>query len=154
MAATPEPHDGTPTPAGWQGAGRAGLIVAVGVGTLAPVSWFSGLGIGDPALHFLVFAGLALGWRLVAPSLWRPLVGAGLLGALALATEIVQILLPMRSFAWGEVGYDCLGIGVGLAVGAVGVRLPAFLRNLAAADRFSRPGRARRKHLAAGCGDG
>ncbi|WP_312515940.1 VanZ family protein [Massilia sp.] len=82
---------------------------AVALGCLLPARWLPLLP-HDKLLHFVAFAGLSTLALLIEPAWPGRLVWlAGLLLA-GLAIEILQKLVPGRSFCWRDMGANTAGI--------------------------------------------
>lgn len=89
--------------------------VAVAAGCLLPARWLPLLP-HDKLLHFLAFAGLStLALRIEPAWPWRALWLTGLLLA-GLAIELLQKLVPGRSFCWRDMGANTAGIGTAILV--------------------------------------
>ncbi|AWL06102.1 VanZ family protein [Massilia oculi] len=87
---------------------------AVALGCLLPARWLPLLP-HDKLLHFIAFAGLSTLALLIEPS-W-PRRAVWLLGLLlaGLAIEILQKLVPGRSFCWRDMGANTAGIAAATA---------------------------------------
>lgn len=87
---------------------------AVALGCLLPARWLPLLP-HDKLLHFIAFAGLSTLALLIEPA-WPRRV-AWLLGLLlaGLAIEILQKLVPGRSFCWRDMGANTAGIAAATA---------------------------------------
>jgi len=79
----------------------------------------------DKAVHALLYGGLAfllqrwLRGGLRRPSA-RPLLLAGIVcGVYAVLDELHQLAIPKRTFSFGDLAADAVGIGIGLVVAAV-----------------------------------
>ncbi len=79
----------------------------------------------DKVLHALLYGGLAfllqrwLSGGLRRPPA-RPLLLAGIVcGVYAVLDELHQLAIPKRTFSFGDLAADAVGIGIGLAVAAV-----------------------------------
>lgn len=88
--------------------------VAVALGCLLPARWLPLLP-HDKLLHFIAFAGLSTLALLIEPAWPRRIVW--LLGLLlaGLAIEILQKLVPGRSFCWRDMGANTVGIAAATA---------------------------------------
>lgn len=88
---------------------------AVVLGCLLPAGWLPLLP-HDKLLHFIAFAGLSALALRIAPT-W-PLRAIWLLGLLfaGYAIELVQKLVPGRSFCWRDMGANTLGIAAAALV--------------------------------------
>lgn len=94
---------------------------AVALGCLLPARWLPLLP-HDKLLHFIAFAGLSTLALLIEPDWSRRLVW--LLGLLlaGLAIELLQKLVPGRSFCWRDMGANTAGIAAAtLAFGLIKV---------------------------------
>jgi len=94
---------------------------AVVLGCLLPARWLPLLP-HDKLLHFIAFAGLSTLALLIEPS-WshRAVWLTGLLMA-GLTIEVLQQLVPGRSFCWRDMGANAAGIAsVALAFGLLQV---------------------------------
>jgi VanZ family protein len=82
---------------------------AIALGCLLPARWLPPLP-HDKLLHFVAFAGLSTLALLIEPAWGLRLVW--LLGLLlaGLAIEILQKLVPGRSFCWRDMGANTAGI--------------------------------------------
>ena len=87
---------------------------AVALGCLLPARWLPLLP-HDKLLHFVAFAGLSTLALLIEPAWPRRIVW--LLGLLlaGLAIEILQKLVPGRSFCWRDMGANTAGIAAATA---------------------------------------
>lgn len=86
------------------------LLVTLIPGRAVPDVGFSGI---DLVVHVSVFGlwGAATGWELPHVG-FGVLLGAGV--ALAVVTEVTQIMVPGRAFSWWDLVADTLGASVGL----------------------------------------
>jgi len=100
-----------------------GMAAATSIpGDLIPTLPVPGL---DKVLHALLYGGLAfllqrwLRGGLRRPPA-RPLLLAGIVcGIYAVLDELHQLAIPKRTFSFGDLAADAVGIGIGLAVAAV-----------------------------------
>jgi len=101
----------------------AGMVSATSVpGGLLPALSVPGL---DKVLHALLFGGLAfLLQRWLRGGLRRPparplLLAGTVCGIYAVLDELHQLAIPKRTFSFGDLAADAVGIGIGLTVAAV-----------------------------------
>ena len=102
-------------PLAWEWMLFVAALAVVSVGCLMPAGWLPTLP-NDKLLHFVAFAGLTILAAPLAPDwarLWRWLLGLALAG---LAIELLQKLVPGRSFCWRDLGANLAGIGTASVV--------------------------------------
>jgi VanZ family protein len=88
---------------------------AVSVGCLLPAAWLPPLP-NDKLLHFLAYGGLTLLAGRVASGWGELLYWVAGLAVAGWAIELLQNLVPGRSFSWRDLGANVAGIAVAAGV--------------------------------------
>jgi MATE family multidrug resistance protein len=102
------------------------LTVAALVGSLAPAVPMPRFQLGDKLVHAAGYAALAMCWRL---ALRGPVVTTWLaVAAFGVGIELLQALVPWRSFQWFDMLANGLGAALGLALAAWAQRVVAARR--------------------------
>jgi VanZ family protein len=110
-------------------AGIAAIVILADTDRLTPLLGFvHGVPLGDKLGHFVLIGALAfvvdlaLGARTMRLAGVRLRIGSAAVLAVVVAEEISQRWVPTRSFDFGDLAADVLGIAVGGALAAIAVR--------------------------------